>query len=121
MRTVHELLRQAQLWLTEKPEGLGEQQAAWEVAHAVIESAGADELAEAVSELVEAAERESDRDAKNVVAAFGRFHAPGALGNPERQKQIIELYLMFSEDGLWATGANMENAQFRDAVRRMFE
>ena len=121
MRTVHELLRHAQLWLTEKPEGLGEQQAAWEAAHAVIESVAADELAEAVSELVEAAERESDRDAKNVVAAFGRFHPPGALGNPERQKQIIELYLMFSEGGLWATGSDMEDAQFREAVRRLFE
>lgn len=120
MRVLGELLRRARLWMEENPEDETRERQAWDAVHAVLDDAGVDELGEAVSELVEAAEM-GDRDAESVVNAFGRFHPPGALGNPDRQRQVIGLYLVFSEGALWDTSADVDNPDFRRAVRQLFE
>jgi hypothetical protein len=119
MRTVDELLARSKRWLAENADGANAKQA-WDAVHAVLEEAGPNELADAVSELVEAAEGD-DKDAQNVLAAFRRFHPPGALGNPVRQEQLVGLYLVFSRGGLWDASSDVDTPQFRRAVRRMFE
>jgi hypothetical protein len=120
MRVLGQLLQGARRWLAENSETGGGERRAWDAVHFILDSARPDELSEAVKELVDAAEW-GDRDAKNVLAAFRRFHPPGALGNPERQKQLIGSYLMFSEGALLDTSTHIESAQFREAVRRIFE
>jgi hypothetical protein len=54
---------------------------AGEAVDAVLRSAGIDDLAEAVSELVDAG-GQGDRDAANLVAAFGQLHPPRGPGEP---------------------------------------
>lgn len=119
MNAVGEILERAKRWLAENG-GDGGMERAWDAAHSVVDPAGPDELSEAVRELVEAAES-GNKDAESVVAAFRRFHPAGALGNPERQRQLIGLYLVFSADGLWDTSSGIEDQHFREAVRRLFE
>lgn len=119
MRVLGELLDSAKRWLAEDT-GHGDVERAWDAAHAVVDSAGPDELAEAIGELVDAADA-GDSDAENIVVAFRKFHPAGALGNPERQRQLIGLYLVFSKGGLWGTSSGLEDQHFKEAIRRLFE
>lgn len=123
MRTVAGLRRHASFLMAHNPRGSGDNQPwdqPWDAVHAVLNGIESDVLSKAVGELLEAAVT-GDRDARNVVQAFRMYHPPGALGNPEWQKQLLGLYLIFSENGLWQPSSEQELRQFKTAVRQMFE
>jgi hypothetical protein len=119
MKIIDSLLDRSNRWLAENSEG-GSDKQAWEAASAILDSAGPDELGSALEEILEAAKGD-DGDAKNIVASFGRLHPPQSLGNPQRQRQLIGLYLVLRQGGLWDTSDDLGNPVGRDDLGRMFE
>jgi hypothetical protein len=119
MRSTDDLLSRANRWLAENSDG-GSDKQAWEAANAVLEAADHDELGSALHEILEAAEGD-DRDARNIVASFSRLHPPQSLGNPERQRELIGLYLVLRQGGLWDTSNDLGNPLWREELRQMFE
>lgn len=119
MRTVDLLLQKAKVWLADNSPG-GSDRHAWEAADAILGSASHEQLGTAVREILEASEG-SDRDARNIVASFGRLHPPQSLSNPHRQQELIGLYLVLRRDGLWDTSDDLGNPLWREDLRRMLE
>jgi hypothetical protein len=119
MKVTKTLLERSNRWLAENSEG-GSDKEAWEAASVILGATGHDELGFALREILEAAEAD-DRDARNIVASFSRLHPPQSLGNPERQKELIGLYLVLRPGGLWDTSDDLGNPVSKEELTEMFE
>ncbi len=119
MRVIDRLLAKSNRWLAENSEG-GSDDQAWEAANTILAMTNYEDLGLATAEILEAAEGH-DRDARNIVASFKRLHPPQALGNPERQRELIGLYLVLRQGGLWDTSDDLGNALWRDELTQLFE
>jgi hypothetical protein len=119
MKVTETLLDRSNRWLAENSEG-GSDKQAWEAASVILEATGHDELGLALREILEAAEAD-DRDARNIVASFGRLHPPQSLGNPKRQRELIGLYLVLRQGGLWDTSDDLGNPVPTEELRAMLE
>jgi hypothetical protein len=119
MEITDSLLDRSNRWLAENSEG-GSDKQAWEAASAILNVATHDELGSALEEILEASEAD-DGDARNIVASFGRLHPPQSLGNPERQKELIGLYMVLRPGGLWDTSDDLGNPVSREELIEMFE
>ncbi len=91
-RMVDELFARANMWLVENPKRHSKAKV-WEAAKAIVTAVTYDELGEAIREILIAAKTD-DRDAKDVVTAFGRLHPPQSLSNPEHQRSLVANYLV---------------------------
>lgn len=119
MKITETLLDRSNRWLAENSTG-GSDKQAWEAASVILEASGHDELGTALREILEAAEAD-DTDARNIVASFSRLHPPQSLGNPERQRELIGLYLVLRPGGLWDTSNDLGNPVSREELIEMFE
>ena len=119
MEITDSLLDRSNRWLAEHSEG-GSDKEAWEAARAILNAATHHELGSALEEILEASEAD-DEDARNIVISFGRLHPPQSLGNPERQRELIGLYLVFRQGGLWDTSDALGNPVSREELMETFE
>ena len=119
MEVTDALLARSNRWLAEHSEG-GSDKHAWEAAVAILNTTGHDDLGTSLREILEAAEGD-DRDARNIVASFGRLHPPQALGNPERQRELIGMYLVLRQGGLWDTSDDLGNPVRGEELRQVLE
>jgi hypothetical protein len=119
MKAVDSLLSRSNRWLAENSDG-GSDKQAWEDASTILDAASHDELGSALEEILEAAQSD-DIDAKNIVDSFSRLHPPQSLGNPLRQRELIGLYLVLRQGGLWDTSDDLGNPAGWEELIRMFK
>lgn len=119
MRTVDRLLAEANQWLAQHSRG-GSDKEAWEAAGAVLDGANHEDLGTSTREILDGASGD-DRDARNIVASFRRLHPPQSLGNPHRQRELVGLYLVLREGGLWDTSNDLGNPLWMEEIGLLFE
>lgn len=119
MKVTEVLLDRSNRWLAENSEG-GSDKQAWQAASVILDAADHNELGSALLEILEASEAD-DRDARNIVASFNRIHPPQSLSNPERQRELIGLYLVLRRGGLWDTSDDLGNPVRGEELKEVLE